>query len=242
MRASIVRGALLGAGLLAMLAGGVGAQFNPPRVVTVINPTDNGTGDSGSSTRTCFIDRGLLMNISRDEVLSVYREKRLKGQVLRLFIGTITITNSQPTSSVGSFEVNASAVDHPLIRIKTAMAGDLVMPRLVIDSGVLFDPGKVDLKTGAEEEFTKVADFVRMFTPSKLIIEGHTDSDGETAANQALSLRRATVVKQYLVEAYDFITPAMIEARGYGEQRPVVNNETPENKTLNRRIEVMVWE
>ena len=39
-----------------------------------------------------------------------------------------------------------------------------------------------------------------------------------------------------------FITPAMIEARGYGEERPMANNDTPENKALNRRIEVMVWQ
>ena len=41
---------------------------------------------------------------------------------------------------------------------------------------------------------------------------------------------------------YDFITPKMIEARGYGEERPIVANDTPENKQLNRRIEVLVWE
>ena len=50
------------------------------------------------------------------------------------------------------------------------------------------------------------------------------------------------MVKQYLVATYPFITPAMIESKGYGEQRPVVNNDTPENKALNRRIEVLVWE
>jgi outer membrane protein OmpA-like peptidoglycan-associated protein len=34
----------------------------------------------------------------------------------------------------------------------------------------------------------------------------------------------------------------MIEAKGFGEERPMVNNDTPENKTLNRRIEIIVWE
>jgi len=245
MLKSTTRGALISAGVLVVLAGQLAAQFSPPRVVAVINPTDTGTADGISGVRNCFIDRGLMTNISRGDVLNVYREKRLSAAIprpMRLFIGTIVITNSQPTSSVGDFTPNEAAISHSLIRHKTAMKGDLVMPRLVIDSGVLFDPGKADLKSGAEEEFQKVADFVQMFTPSKLIIEGHTDSDGASAANQALSLKRARIVEQYLVTAYDFITPAMLEARGYGEQRPVVNNETPENKSLNRRIEVLVWE
>ncbi|MBU07547.1 MAG: hypothetical protein CME13_06210 [Gemmatimonadetes bacterium] len=91
-------------------------------------------------------------------------------------------------------------------------------------------------------EFQKVADFVDNFAPSRLIIEGHTDSDGETDANQELSMARAEAVRQYLIDRYDFISPAMVEARGYGEVRPAVPNNSPENKTLNRRIEVIVWE
>ena len=87
-----------------------------------------------------------------------------------------------------------------------------------------------------------MADFVSDFSPTRLIIEGHTDSDGETASNQELSEARAEAVRQYLIESYDFISPNMIEARGSGEDRPAVPNNTRENKTLNRRIEVIIWE
>ena len=55
-------------------------------------------------------------------------------------------------------------------------------------------------------------------------------------------MARAEAVRQYLIDEYDFISPAMVEARGYGEVRPTVPNNSPENKTLNRRIEVIVWE
>ena len=97
------------------------------------------------------------------------------------------------------------------------------------------------MKGGAAEEFAKVADFVRMFSPSKLVIDGHTDSDGDSEANLNLLLLRAQNVKNWLVNEFEFITPQMIDARGFGEEQPIVNNDTPENKQLNRRIEVLVW-
>ena len=112
--------------------------------------------------------------------------------------------DSQQSSSVGRFEPNEIAIAHPMIRHKTAMTSDIVVPTLVID--------------------------------------GHTDSDGDDEANLNLSLLRATNVKNWLITEYDFITSQMIDARGFGEEQPTINNDTPENKQLNRRIEVLVWE
>jgi outer membrane protein OmpA-like peptidoglycan-associated protein len=133
-------------------------------------------------------------------------------------------------------------MEQSVIKNKIAMNGDIVVPRLIIDSGVLFDPGSFDLKPKAAEEFIRVAEFVRLFTPGKLIVEGHTDSDGGSASNLRLSEQRAQQITKYLVDQYDYITPAMVEARGFGESRSLVPNDTPENKALNRRIEVIVWE
>jgi outer membrane protein OmpA-like peptidoglycan-associated protein len=113
---------------------------------------------------------------------------------------------------------------------------------LVINATALFDPGKTDLKPGVAEEFRKVGEFVENLAPARVVIEGHTDSDGEELDNQLLSERRAQTVRQYLIETYKFISPGMIQAKGLGESRPLVNNDTPENKALNRRIEIVVWE
>ena len=222
------------------------AQFNPPRIIMPINAPDTGDlPDSLLGIKRYYIDKGLETSINRGDVLNVYREKRLSRRIarpLRMFIGTMTITESQLGSSIGKFDPNVATMDHPLIRYKAPMKGDIVVPRLVIDSGVLFDPGDAALKGGAAEEFDKVADFVNNFSPSKLIIEGHTDSDGDEDSNLLLSKNRAESVVKYLINEFDFITPAMVEARGYGEAQPVVPNDTPENKKLNRRIEVLVWE
>ena len=60
------------------------------------------------------------------------------------------------------------------------MKADIVIPNLEIDSSVLFQPGQVGLQAQAVKgESDKVVQFVRVFNASKLIVEGHTDSDGD---------------------------------------------------------------
>ena len=222
------------------------SQFDPPRILVALMTVDGGDlPDSLAQKREYYISKGFESSVNRGDVLNVYREKRLSAELnlmVRLYIGTMTIIDSQNGSSLGRFAANPYAISHPRIKYKTALKNDLVVPRLIIDSSVLFDPGKADLKPGVAEEFDKVADFVKNFAPSKLVLEGHTDSDGEREGNQKLSEKRAKMVRQYLIDTYEFIKPAMVEAKGYGEERPMVDNTTKENKTLNRRIEVIVWE
>lgn len=222
------------------------AQFTPPRIIHVINAADLGiTVPEGGDGRQYYIDRGQESNITNGDTLNVYREKRLSRQIVRplkVFVGTLVITDAQQGSALGNFTANAKIKDNPLIRYKVGMKGDLVVPRIVIDASVLFGTGSMDLGPGADEEFAKIAEFVQLYSPSKVFIDGHTDSDGDARSNRDLSKDRAKAVKQILVEDYEFITDAMIEARGYGEERPMVKNNTKANKALNRRIEILVWQ
>lgn len=69
-------------------------------------------------------------------------------------------------------------------------------------------------------------------------VDGHTDSDGSAALNQTLSEARARSVRAYLVEAG--ADGGRIETVGFGETKPVVENDSVENKQRNRRIEFTV--
>lgn len=231
---------------IVLAANAAQGQFSPPRIFQVVHTTNLGSqADSVLARRLYYMDHGLEANISEGDILNVYRDLQVgtkAGRPVRLFIGNMVIVDSQSGLSVGRFLPNAAVLAQPQVRYKTALKGDIVMPRLAISTSALFDPGKADLKPGAAEEFKKVGDFVQNLSPSKIIIEGHTDSDGDEKDNFKLSETRAQVVRQYLINTYSFITPGMIDARGYGEERPMVNNDTPENKTLNRRIEIVVWE
>lgn len=73
---------------------------------------------------------------------------------------------------------------------------------------------------------------------ARITVEGHTDSDGDPAANKALSDARAAAVVEYLKSAG--IDGRRLTSVGYGETRPVAGNDTAEGKQMNRRIEFRV--
>ena len=105
--------------------------------------------------------------------------------------------------------------------------------------GLSFPPGNAAIQPQAFDLLAKLADAIRVFPQSELTIEGHTDSFGGDAANLVLSQKRADAVKEYLV-ANMRLDPVTIEAVGYGETRPVANNETQEGRAKNRRIDVVI--
>lgn len=73
---------------------------------------------------------------------------------------------------------------------------------------------------------------------TRIQIDGFTDSDGDDAANQRLSQRRAEAVRSELLKAG--VPAAMLSTKGYGETQPKASNDTPEGKFDNRRIEYKV--
>ncbi|MBU0728769.1 MAG: OmpA family protein [Proteobacteria bacterium] len=68
-------------------------------------------------------------------------------------------------------------------------------------------------------------------------INGHTDSVGSEEYNRNLSLSRAETIKQFLTA--NGIEEARIKTAGFGEENPLVENDTPENRQLNRRVEIV---
>ena len=70
-------------------------------------------------------------------------------------------------------------------------------------------------------------------------IEGHTDSTGDAAFNQALGLARAEAVKRYLYEQHQVPLHKM-NAISFGEEKPVMDNKTRDNRTQNRRVVIKV--
>jgi OOP family OmpA-OmpF porin len=80
---------------------------------------------------------------------------------------------------------------------------------------------------------------IDVFPNSQAVIEGHTDSYGGDESNMALSRRRAEAVSGYLTN--ELGVPAFrLSAVGYGETRPIANNETAQGRERNRRIDVRI--
>lgn len=100
---------------------------------------------------------------------------------------------------------------------------------------VNFDVNKSDIKPQFRAEIAAFAQFMTTYANTNVVIEGHTDSDGTDAYNQALSERRATAVMNYLVQQHA-IAASRLSAVGYGEARPLDDNYSAANKATNRRI------
>ena len=114
----------------------------------------------------------------------------------------------------------------------------MLLNRLLSDEIIKFQTASAEIDPDSTGILDRLADTARRCPKSKIEIAGYTDSDGEAAANVALSTRRAGAVVAYLGKAG--LDPSHLTAKGYGEANPVAPNDTPEGKAKNRRIEFVV--
>ena len=114
--------------------------------------------------------------------------------------------------------------------------GDDVIIRLY---GLTFPVGKSEIGQEYYPLLGKLQDAVHLFDNAIVIIEGHTDAQGGDKINQELSEKRAAAVQEYMVTSMN-ADRGKIMAKGYGESRPIANNETEEGRTKNRRIDVVI--
>lgn len=99
-----------------------------------------------------------------------------------------------------------------------------------------FESGKADILPAMYDDLAKLGNFLLDHPKVKLIISGHTDSQGRPDTNLKLSQARANSIKNYLCEVYR-IDAGRITAIGYGGSRPIVEEKTEEDRRLNRRVE-----
>jgi len=105
-----------------------------------------------------------------------------------------------------------------------------------VTRGILFDTGSEKIKP---ESFGTLKDIANTLTENpdvKVKIIGHTDSDGDDAANLELSKRRAQSVKDALAREFG-IDASRMETDGKGEAQPSDKNDTAAGKANNRRVE-----
>jgi outer membrane protein OmpA-like peptidoglycan-associated protein len=102
---------------------------------------------------------------------------------------------------------------------------------------VLFDTGQATLKPGADLAINRLATYLSANPRTKVLIEGHTDSRGSDAYNEALSDRRAHAVAVALESRG--ISADQVQTVGRGKGYPVASNDTPEGRQQNRRVEIV---
>lgn len=100
-----------------------------------------------------------------------------------------------------------------------------------------FDVDKSNIKPDGKEVVEQIAKALQQDASLKISIEGHTDNTGDAAHNKKLSDDRAKSVMQALISAG--IDKSRLKAHGFGMEKPLVANDSEENKAKNRRVELV---
>ena len=109
---------------------------------------------------------------------------------------------------------------------------------IVVLNEVYFDVDSYELMPQSYNELAVLIAILKTNPDIKIELRGHTDNSGTQAHNIRLSENRAKAVMEYLIGRG--IDSRRLKARGYGETKPVADNNTPEGRTLNRRVEYKV--
>jgi outer membrane protein OmpA-like peptidoglycan-associated protein len=109
------------------------------------------------------------------------------------------------------------------------------MNKAIALANVNFDQGKAEMKPGFEAELEKVIALLSDNSQYHLLLEGHTDNQGDWNDNLKLSLERVENVKAYLVSKG--VDAGRIQTKGWGGSKPLANNLLEDTRRINRRVE-----
>lgn len=130
---------------------------------------------------------------------------------------------------------------------RSAVKVDLQDRGLVISlfDTAFFDPGGADLKPAAEQALLKIGSEIATLS-NAVLVEGSSDNRPPGAgsgfsSNWDLSARRAVRVVEFLTE-HSHIPAKRFVVEGFAEYRPLVPNDTPEHRALNRRVDIVISE
>ena len=207
-------------------ADGTGVYKDEKNNVTVTINEKNATYTSGDITMENNGDGSGTYN---DKAKNLLIENDGKGKAKITFNGKTTEVDAKPLEKPEKFPKLKMVPPVPSIEANSLL--------ITLDSGILFDVDKYDVRPEAEEVLKKLAIVLKEADIKAFEIDGHTDSDAGDKHNQILSENRANAVKNFLTS--QGIT-AEITIKGYGKTRPIASNDTPEGKQKNRRVEIVI--
>ena len=138
-------------------------------------------------------------------------------------------TTDKPVFMIDNFKVSAGA--HPKYR-------EEVLEGRIVTNNIHFETGSSEIIPRSYAEIKRIADVLMAHPEKNFKIEGHTDSVGDDAYNLDLSNKRANAVMKAMQDMG--IDPSRMSATGFGEAIPMADNETPEGRAMNRRVEFII--
>jgi OOP family OmpA-OmpF porin len=235
-------------------------EWNTVEITTV---SEDEADSEAKLTEVCFApwDRGgglkelrskeaLVMGKVPEAVLNQIMRCRVMadGKYMKVYINETRVANF-PSANFGRsnrlfFYVSAQEDRPAMFANFRVAAGDkkmydaLTANGRVATQGILFDSGSDRIRPESTPTLKEIGQMLKDHADLKLLIEGHTDNVGDDASNQTLSEKRANAVRDHLISNYG-IEAARLQAKGFGETKPVGSNDTPEGRQNNRRVELV---
>ncbi|MGB7389758.1 OmpA family protein [Marinomonas sp.] len=115
----------------------------------------------------------------------------------------------------------------------------VVVPVHKVDLVVPFATNSADVQQKYYPEIQKLADYLEAMPSATVVIEGYTDDRGAASYNKALSEKRAAAISDVLINTFN-VSADRVSSIGYGEEKPLMNNDTAANREANRRVVAVV--
>ncbi|QTY27553.1 OmpA family protein [Flavobacterium sp. CS20] len=146
------------------------------------------------------------------------------------------ITGDKPGAYIGNeMDKLAEQLQNKLDYSELLRVGEGLILEFNSKSNFYFNTGKTNLNSESRQNLDVIVSTLKQYPKVNLIIETHTDASGDEDVNMKLSQERVLSIKNYLLEKG--IDSSRIKTKAFGENQPKVNNETLENRQLNRRVD-----
>jgi OmpA-OmpF porin, OOP family len=180
---------------------------------------------------------GALSRLSTGTLVVSDREVRLSGDAL-YDAAANQIRNGLAKEFPQGFQLKADISVKPPSAPVDATVCQQLFSELLVKGKIRFESGRADIVPDSAGLLDRLIETALRCPNVNIEIAGHTDADGDDAANKTLSEKRAQAVMDFLVKAG--LPADRFTAVGYGSAQPVAANDTDEGKAQNRRIEFVV--
>ena len=208
-------------------------EFVPSKYrILAIRPLPGVPGiQTGFSRARYLVNFGAREGIKRGSVFQIFRKMH--------FVGLVHVSRVwTDTAYVRPIRLESKPDRDALFPL---LPGYQLKPKYVMLETIHFDLGKPQFSIEMNERLHFASRFINAFPNFPLVLEGHTDSEGDSEKNLILSQQRAEEIKIYLNEIH-FIPLVQMHIKAFGAGDPIASNATEEGRLQNRRVDIVLMD
>jgi outer membrane protein OmpA-like peptidoglycan-associated protein len=133
----------------------------------------------------------------------------------------------------------AQKIEEEIPGAKVERIEDGILVTFDENSGVHFETEKYNINSTSEVMLTKLANILREYPDTDVLVVGHTDSSGSASYNMTLSEKRAYAVTNYFIQNKG-LSSSRFTTTWFGEDQPIADNDTAEGRAQNRRVNIAI--